>query len=127
MYRGFEGSLFQEKSSCSGFRRPSAETTWPDMPLALSLRSVLGGDDTVTLLVVEPLDGAALAVRCGGIRVDMSVWLVYWWWMMGERISGVMKPYPFSSLCRPGGQKARRPFSCKCVGGGCGDVGVLVA
>jgi hypothetical protein len=38
---------------------------------------VLGGDGTVSLLIVEPLDGAVLAVRCGGILFDMSVWLVY--------------------------------------------------
>jgi hypothetical protein len=47
-------------------------------------RSVLGGDETVSLLVVEPLDGAVLAVRCSGVHFDMSV-LVYWWWMMSER------------------------------------------
>jgi hypothetical protein len=29
---------------------------------------------------------------------DMSAWLVYWWWMMSEQFSVVMKPHPFSSL-----------------------------
>jgi hypothetical protein len=36
------------------------------MPLTLSLRSVL---------VLEPFDGAALAVRCEGVLFDMSVWV----------------------------------------------------
>jgi hypothetical protein len=36
---------------------------------------VLGGDETVSLLVVESLDGAVLAVRCGGVHSDMSVWV----------------------------------------------------
>jgi hypothetical protein len=33
-------------------------------------RSVLGGDETVSLLVVEPLDSAVLAVRCRGVHFD---------------------------------------------------------
>jgi hypothetical protein len=39
-------------------------------------RAVLGGNETVFLLVVEPLEGAALAVRCRSVHSDMSVWLV---------------------------------------------------
>jgi hypothetical protein len=48
-------------------------------------RSVLGGDETVSLLVVEPLDGAVLAVRCSGVHFDMSVWVVgfEWCWCIG--------------------------------------------
>jgi hypothetical protein len=61
-----EENLLQRNSSWSGFRRFSAERTWPDMPLTLSLRSVL---------VLEPFDGAALAVRCEGVLFDMSVWV----------------------------------------------------
>jgi hypothetical protein len=49
--------------------------------------AVLGGDETVSLLVVEPLDGAVLAGgRCGGVHFDGYVWVVLvggevWWWM----------------------------------------------
>jgi hypothetical protein len=48
-------------------------------------RSVLGGDETVSLLVVEPLDGAVLAVRSRGVHFDMSVWVVgiEWCWCIG--------------------------------------------
>jgi hypothetical protein len=48
-------------------------------------RSVLGGDETVSLLVVEPLDGAVLAVRCSGVHFGMSVWVVGfgWCWCIG--------------------------------------------
>jgi hypothetical protein len=49
--------------------------------------AVLGGDETVSLLVVEPLDGAVLAVgRCGGVHFDGYVRVVLvggevCWWM----------------------------------------------
>jgi hypothetical protein len=39
--------------------------------------AVLGGDETVSLLVVEPLDGAVLAVGGGGgVHFDGCVWVV---------------------------------------------------
>ena len=39
--------------------------------------TVLGGDETVSLLVVEPLDGAVLAVGGGGgVHFDGCVWVV---------------------------------------------------
>jgi len=51
--------------------------------------AVLGGDETVSLLVVEPLDGAVLAVGgSGGVHFDGCVWDVlvesgWYWWMEG--------------------------------------------
>ena len=48
--------------------------------------AVLGGDETVSLLVVEPLDGAVLAFG-GGVHFDELGWCfggwcgceVFWW------------------------------------------------
>ena len=36
--------------------------------------AVLGGDEAVSLLVVEPLDGAVLAVGRGGVHFDELWW-----------------------------------------------------
>ena len=47
--------------------------------------AVLGGDETVSLLVVEPLDGAVLAVGGGGgVHFDGCVWVV----LVGGGVSG---------------------------------------
>jgi hypothetical protein len=47
--------------------------------------TVLGGDETVSLLVVEPLDGAVLAVGGGGgVHFEGCVWVV----LVGGEVDG---------------------------------------
>jgi hypothetical protein len=67
--------------------------------------TVLGGDEAVSLLVVEPLDGAVLAVGGGGgVWLDLALATAVWLAMRFEwgRLCGRTGPTPWKESDRAG-------------------------